>query len=238
MKDKNNKILAYHSVGLSVDGEVGAGLYCVSVEKFKEQMKFVQSSRFKVQREILITFDDGLIDNYINAYPILKELGLKAYFFILVGKVGTDGYMNWGQIRELKEAEMIIGSHGMTHRILEGLSDEDIDYELRESKEILEEKLKAKVEYLSIPRGFANKNVNEKAKKAGYKSVFTSNPNDNDGFKRGRIAVKGNWSLEKFIYVINNGLPLKDKAVLAVQSSAKKVLGARKYDRIRSALLK
>ena len=31
---------------------------------------------------IEITFDDGDITNYLNAYPVLKELGLKAYFFI------------------------------------------------------------------------------------------------------------------------------------------------------------
>ena len=234
-----NKILMYHSVGSSTIEEVGAGLYCVSVEKFREQMEYLALSfQLSALSQIIVTFDDGLVDNYTNAYPVLKQFGLKGYFFILVGKIGSAGYMNWEQIRKLKEAGMIIGSHGMTHRILEGLSDEDLDYELRESKEILEEELKAKVEHLSIPRGFTNKNVIEKAKKAGYKSVFTSNPNDNDGFKRGRIAVKGNWSLEKFIYVINNGLPLKDKAVLAVQSSAKKVLGARKYDKIRSALLK
>jgi len=254
-----NKILMYHSIGNHDNNEVGAGLYCVSVEKFREQMEWVCAFvRYRVNalnattrqrdnattrqrdnaRTILITFDDGLIDNYTNAYPILKEFGLKAYFFILVGKVGRDGYMNWEQIRQLRDAGMVIGSHGMTHRILTELNDAELDYELSESKKILEQKLGAGVEYLSIPRGFTNKNVIEKVKKVGYKAVFTSNPKDSDGYKRGRIPVKSNWSIEYFARVMKNGPSLKDRAGEWVKGLSKKMLGAKNYDRVRSAILK
>ena len=36
-------------------------------------------------RNAVLTFDDGLIDNYDNAFPILKEFGFKATFFIIAG---------------------------------------------------------------------------------------------------------------------------------------------------------
>ena len=189
-------------------------------------------------RPIVITFDDGLLDNYTNAYPILKELGLKAYFFILASKIGTEGFMNWEQIKELKSAGMYIGSHGMTHRILTELNDADMEYELRKSKQLLEKNLACSSDYLSIPRGFYNQKVIAKAKEAGYKAIFTSNPKDNDGFTFGRIAVKGNWDTNYFIRVTKKGLSLKDKTKELLKNTSKKILGAKTYDTLRTTLLK
>jgi len=245
-----NKILMYHSIGNHDNNEVGAELYSVSVEKFRRQMEWVcalascRVSEFNPQtrkpanaQTITITFDDGLLTNYTNALPILKEFGLKAYFFILVGKVGTAGYMNWEQIRELRDAGMIIGSHGMTHRILTELNDAELNYELNESKKILEEKLSRAIDYLSIPRGFCNKKVIDKVKQAGYKAVFTSNLKDNDGFKFGRIPVRSSWSIAYFARVMKNGPSLKDRAGEWVKGSSKKMLGAKCYDKVRTAVL-
>jgi peptidoglycan/xylan/chitin deacetylase (PgdA/CDA1 family) len=237
---KNNpKILMYHSIGSSKSSEIGAELYSVSIDKFKEQMQIVHSLQSTVHsKEIIVTFDDGLLDNYINAYPILKELGLKAYFFIVVAKVGKKGYMNWKQIRELRGTGMVIGSHGMTHRILIGLDNRELNYEIRESKKIMEEKLSVPVEYFSIPYGHYNTGIIEKIKQSGYKAVFTSNPKDNDGFKFGRIAVKGDWNLEYLTKVINNGYTMRDKSVESIKSSAKRILGVKNYDSIRAKILK
>ncbi len=237
------KILMYHSVGGKANAEVvrlrslqvGAGLYCVPTERFREQMQYLAQGSAK--KEIIITFDDGLLDNYTNAYPILKEFGLKAYFFILAGKVGTGGYMNWGQIRELKNSGMIIGSHGVAHRILTELNDAELDYELSESKKMLEDKLGERIDFFSVPRGFYNKKVIAKAKDAGYKAVFTSVYGDRDEFKLGRIPVKASWDLAYFIRIVNGGLSLKDKGKELIKNASKKMLGAKNYDRLRTGIL-
>lgn len=226
-----NKILMYHSIGKPANGEIGADLYCVSVEEFKKQ---IASSLPKV----VITFDDGLEDNYTNAYPILKEFGLKAYFFVLASRISTEGYMDWKQLKELRDAGMIIGSHGMTHRILTELSDEDLDYELRESKRIIEENLQCPANYLSIPRGFYNQKVIDKAREIGYREIFTSKLKDSDDFIFGRIAVKGNWDFSYFTKVVNSGLSLKDRAKEFIKDSSKKMLGANRYDKLRTAVLR
>ena len=222
----------YHSVGDSGNGEVGAELYRVSVENFRKQMEYVATRK---EDSPILTFDDGLADNYTHAWPILKAKGIKAYFFIIVSKIGLPGYMNWGQIKELKDAGMTIGSHGMTHKILSGLL--DLDYELRISKKNLEDELKCPIDFFSIPRGYCNKTVIHFTKDAGYKSAFTSNPNDNDGFVMGRIAVKGCWGLDYFVKVLNNGLSLKDKTEECIKNASKKILGIRNYDRLRSRIL-
>ena len=248
----------YHSIGTSSHTEVGAGLYCVDVENFRKQMEYIAEKRgvnsqwpiadsqrnknYRLStidyRPVVITFDDGLLDNYTNAYPILKGLGLKAHFFILASKIGTQGFMDWGQIRELKKEGMHIGSHGMTHRILTELTEVDREYELKESKKILEDGAGCAIESFSIPRGFYNKQVIEKAAEAGYKAMYTSNPKDNDGCAFGRIAVKGEWDINYFIRIINRGLSLKDKAKELLKNTSKKLLGAGKYDKIRSRILR
>ena len=227
----NTKILAYHSIGNEGSGEVGSELYCVSVDNFRAQVEYISvyGVRCTVYGwDVKLTFDDGLLNNYTHAYPILREFGLKAYFFILAGKVGKNGYMNWQQIKELQSAGMIIGSHGITHRILTGLKSKDLNYELKESKKILEETLACNIDSLSIPRGFCNKKIIAKAREIGYKTIFTS---DN------RIAVKADWTLEKFVSVLNNGYSLGDKAVELAKNASKRVLGAKTYDKLRTGVL-
>lgn len=229
----------YHSIGSSDNEEEGAGLYCVPVDKFREQMELIKTwgQSPKGGDSPHLTFDDGLLDNYTNAFPILKDLGIKACFFILAGNVGKPGYMSWAQIKELGNAGMLVGSHGMTHKILVGLNQNEINYELNESKKILEEKLKITIEYFSIPKGHYNGSVIDNLKKVGYKAVFTSNPEDNDGFRHGRIMVKGNWDLNYFRKVMNNGLSLQDKVQETAKNTFKRIFGANRYDKFRGKIL-
>lgn len=228
------KYIAYHSIEHD-NGEVGAGLYCTREAEFRKQMEY--AVQYKGD-SFCISFDDGDISNYKLAYPILKKLGLKAYFFIIGNRVGRDGYMNWSEIKELSGKGMIIGSHGMTHRILAGLSNDELDYEIKDSKKILEENLDQKIEYISIPRGFYTEKIIDKIKEAGYAKVFTSNIKDNDGFKMGRIVVKGCWDISYFRDVLENGVGFGDRIRDVVKEWSKKILGAEKYDKIRTILLK
>jgi len=223
----------YHSIGNEGITDLGAERYAVSLENFRKQVEFIVRGQ-----DLQITFDDGDVTNYKYAFPILKELKLSAYFFIIVSKIGSSGFMNWEQIKTLKNEGMIIGSHGMTHKILTGLNEGDLDYELRISKKVLEEQLRCDVNYFSIPRGFYNINVIEGVKNNGYKAVFTSNYKDHDGFKIGRIAIKADWDLEYFTKVINDGLSLKDKAKELIKNSSKMLLGTNNYDRLRTRILK
>jgi peptidoglycan/xylan/chitin deacetylase (PgdA/CDA1 family) len=47
------------------------------------------------RRALVITFDDGYRDNYTHAYPVLRELGLPATFFLVTGHVGRSRLTWW-----------------------------------------------------------------------------------------------------------------------------------------------
>lgn len=261
-----HRILIYHSIGSSSFDEAGAELYCVTEEKFKEQMRYIsglpgsriveassqtrdimggigelnnKSSRYTGNPQtILVTFDDGLVNNYTVAFPILKELGLKAYFFVLAAKLGQPNYISQLQLKEMKDSGMVIGSHGMHHKFLTELSDVELDYELRESKFVLEHNLGCNVDYLSIPRGFCDNRIIDKAREVGYKAVFASYQEDSAGFVFGRISVKYNWNLAHFKNVLNNGLSYRERLEEVVKTVSKKILGPRVYDKIRASILR
>ena len=86
-------------------------------------------------------------------------------------------------LKEINAIDLItIGSHTVTHPILNRCSIETQTYELMESKRILSSWLDENVEYLAYPNGDYNENTIEIAKKCEYKLCFTINP--------GRIIVE------------------------------------------------
>ncbi|MBU6247641.1 MAG: polysaccharide deacetylase family protein, partial [Xanthomonadaceae bacterium] len=233
------RILAYHRVLTVPDPdrfEFDLEVISASAERFREQMqllrrKFHPLSLGEVVRRIeagqpmprnavAVTFDDGYDDNYRIAFPILRELGVPATFFVSTGHV-DDGLpfaydwlahmvlhapesrlqlpevkldvrvptrpglrrklvenlldrlkslddaaqaaliaglekawnmprdravadcrpMGWAQLREMHQSGFEIGSHGVTHRMLAKLPQDELEWELCESKRVLEREL-------------------------------------------------------------------------------------------------
>ena len=102
------RILAYHRVLESVEPEgfsFDTELISASADHFREQMAFIkrnfQPMRFDEvlscidadrrlpKGAILVTFDDGYDDNYRVAFPILRELGMSAMFFVSTGHIDS-----------------------------------------------------------------------------------------------------------------------------------------------------
>lgn len=72
----------------------------VKPETFKKQMEFIKNNYTVLKGDddwskcnedaIVVTFDDGFEDNYLNALPILEEVGIPATFFISTGNINTN----------------------------------------------------------------------------------------------------------------------------------------------------
>lgn len=219
--------------------ETGAWLYDVSLIDFKAQMQWLKD-RVAFFPAIL-TFDDGELNNFDLVLPVLKGLGLKAYFFIIVSRVGKDGYMDWGHLRKLLDAGMMIGSHGLSHRILTRLSSLQIEEELRVSKQELEIHLKQEIDTLSIPRGYCNDKIIETAYRLGFKTIFISKrPPGLERFPNimERVAVKSHWSLRRFDMALHGQRPITEPMTEISKNALKAIFHETGYEWARSKLIK
>lgn len=122
-----------------------------------------------LERKVAITFDDGYLDNYNDAFPILKAHGLKAVFFVTVEEIGKEGFMSWDMLREMAATPGIeIGSHALKHQALSDIPESEAWTSLVASKKILEEKLGREIKAISYPCGSFNEKILEMARGAGY----------------------------------------------------------------------
>ncbi len=117
-----------------------------------------------------LTFDDGLESDYTIAYPLLKEKNFSATFFIIANITSDPDEINRRflkpyQIKELSEAGFEIGSHSLSHKMLTTLSNEEIEKELKESKDLLEKNYNMTVNSFAYPYGKYNKEIVKLAKK-------------------------------------------------------------------------
>ena len=178
-------VLNYHMVNsmfisLAVEPEdfdwqmkylVDHGYHTISIDELYD---FLAGQGTLPDRPVLITFDDGYVDNYTNAYPILKKYNLKATIFIVTGFVSKRrGYLTWDQLREMEKNGIMAQSHTVTHAPLPELSDERIREELVESKRQAETELGHPVEFIAYPTGAHDLHIVGIAKEAGYKGGFT-----------------------------------------------------------------
>ncbi len=149
---------------------------------------------------VAITFDDGLESDFRLAYPALAQHGMGADFFVITGRIGRPGFLNWAQIREMHAAGMSFQSHTADHVDLRRLSRRDLQAQVEGSKKALEDGLGAAVSFLSIPYGLFNRRVLEESFAAGYEGVCTSRcwPAQPGARVMGRVAVLWGTDLPRF----------------------------------------
>lgn len=115
----------------------------------------------------ILTFDDGYRDFYTQAYPILKQYDFTATVFLPTAFINDrrltikkKEYLCWDEIRELQKRNIIWGSHSVTHPQLTSLNKEKIEYEIKKSKEDIENNTGHLVESFSYPYAFPEQNTN------------------------------------------------------------------------------
>jgi peptidoglycan/xylan/chitin deacetylase (PgdA/CDA1 family) len=79
-----------------------------------------------------------MLSQYTYAKSILDKYNFKAIFYIICNSVDKENRMNWDNIQTLEEEGHEIGSHSMNHQKLSKLSDEQMKYEIIESKRCLQ----------------------------------------------------------------------------------------------------
>jgi len=140
---------------------------------------------------VALTFDDGYRGLLEHALPVLKRLGFPATFFLVSDRVGginawdarhgdaPRSLMSWDEAAALAAQGMEIGSHSRTHPLLSGLSETELESEIRGSKEQIEDRLGQPVRLFSYPHGIHDARSRRLVASAGYAGACTSVPGGN-----------------------------------------------------------
>jgi peptidoglycan/xylan/chitin deacetylase (PgdA/CDA1 family) len=191
-------VLTYHHVGRRKRGARLKGLY-VSPKLFGRQMaelkedgyssgKFTGFSIGKSgqKKEVFLTFDDGFVDVFENALPILRKNGFTGIQFLvsdLLGKTNewqqrqgdvVEKLMDETQVRAWLEAGQEIGAHTRTHPRLTRVSLKAAREEIVGSRKSLEDRFGLPIEHFCYPFGDWNEAVRDVVIEAGYKTAFTT----------------------------------------------------------------
>ena len=196
-------VLMYHSVGDNPE------FFTVRAGNFDKQMAYLVKQKFNVitapslsvmlaakqpipPKTIVITFDDGYEDNYIQALPILKKYQLPAAVFLITDRISrtnttrrghTFPMLNWEQIRAMDASGLVeFYPHTHTHPKLPTILPEAITKEILTSRQILQEQLGGKRDIFAYPYGQCRPDAVEILKKNNFKVAFT--------VKSGRVQNK------------------------------------------------
>jgi len=137
-------------------------------------LDYLQNETALPEKPVLITFDDGYEDNYLNAYPILKQYKFNATIFLISSLIDKDHYLSWQEIQEMKNNNILFEGHTFSHPYLSKTKDEKtLQQELLDSKKDLENHLGYKIDYLAYPYGDYDQHVISMVKTYGYRAAFT-----------------------------------------------------------------
>jgi peptidoglycan/xylan/chitin deacetylase (PgdA/CDA1 family) len=215
-------IMYHHILGWSgAEGDkIEQGLR-VSPEIFEKHLQYLQKNNFTTittkdlyeygagitkslpTNPVLLTFDDGYLDNYTLGLPLLKKYYMVGDFAIITSVIGTPEYMSWAQVNDLVNKGNYLSSHTVHHCQLaskdksgypkiwlptpiddtdkqcsgftsyERLKSGQVRAELRDSKKIIEDNTGIKVYSIVYPYGGFNDTVVSLAMEEKYLLGFT-----------------------------------------------------------------
>jgi peptidoglycan/xylan/chitin deacetylase (PgdA/CDA1 family) len=162
---------------------------------------------------VQISFDDANASDAQIALPGLVERGLKAQFFLLAGRLGTQGSLGVDDVRELTARGMTIGSHGMFHRPWPKMSPAAREAELVEARRQIGAAAGVLVTDAACPLGRYDRQLLADLRRLGYRRVYTSDrrPARPDGWLQPRFSVRREDTPESLRAAMHTrpGLPLR-----------------------------
>ncbi|MDQ5893846.1 MAG: Polysaccharide deacetylase family protein [Actinomycetota bacterium] len=181
-------ILMYHVIGDPV-GEVPYPDLWLSESDFQAQVDWLAENDYTAvtlvqvqnawydggtlpEKPIVLSFDDGVLGQYVYGLPILREKGWAGQLNLKAE--GSD--LSSEQVLKMARAGWEIASHTINHFDLTTLDPASLEQELAGSKQQLEDELGIEIVNFCYPAGQYNDTVIEAVKAAGYRGATTVNP--------------------------------------------------------------
>lgn len=129
------------------------------------------------EKIVILTFDDGYMDFYTNVFPILKKEKAKAIEYIVPDFLNRPNYMFTFQVKEIAKSPLVeIGAHTMNHVWLKGISKKTAEYEISQSRKVLEDMLNLPINSFAYPYGALDQQAISLVGEAGYTNAVSTIP--------------------------------------------------------------
>jgi peptidoglycan/xylan/chitin deacetylase (PgdA/CDA1 family) len=166
-------------------------------------------------KPVVITFDDGYRDVYVNAYPLLKKYHMTGTVFIISDPInsGNLAYLTWNMVKEMAQGGMSIESHSRTHPDMRNRSYEFLVYEILGPIEAITAYTGQTPHFFCYPSGRYDAAVIRVLKSAHTWAAVTTQAGDSrhalsDAMTWTRVRVHGTTTLQQFAELVK--LPSQD----------------------------
>ncbi|MGG5210686.1 polysaccharide deacetylase family protein [Chryseobacterium sp. MIQD13] len=231
-KTDSVRILMYHKI-LPEKEIPGRDTLTVSAENLEKQLKYIKSNyntlffndlntNTQLKHKLILTFDDGYLNNLQHLIPLLEKYQQKATIFIPTGLIQNNQedtkreMMTFDEIRSLNPKYVEIALHSHSHRNYSQISLQEAADDIHENIRTLEEKEIPFTKVLAYPYGkFPKKGEQKKEffsilEKAGITSAVRIGNNIayypwKNKFEIKRIDIKGDDSFSTFKWKLRLG---------------------------------
>jgi peptidoglycan/xylan/chitin deacetylase (PgdA/CDA1 family) len=161
------------------------------------------------EKPVILTFDDGYRDNYLNAFPLLKERGMTATFFIVTDFIDEERpqYITWDMAREMYAAGMAMESHGRNHTSLKDRDEDYLVWQALGSLETIEFELGVRPRFISYPAGAFDEKTIEIFQSAHYWAGVTTvqgaTHHSDELFQLRRVRVRGTHDADELLRLLS-----------------------------------
>lgn len=229
-------VLLYHQIAPLPHKKIPFRGLWVHPDKFRSQMAWLKRLGYhglslrdampyikgeKTGKVAVITFDDGFLNNYENALPVLSEFGFTATNYFVANQLGGSNVwdnavgvplspcMSVAQMREWAALGHEVGAHTLDHVNLEKTPDDEARRQIAECKSKLEDMLGSEVTNFAYPYGGNLPIHREMCREAGYETATTTvharARATDDPFGMPRVYVRRRDLSPKFIYRLITG---------------------------------
>lgn len=160
-------VLAYHHVDASTPASTS-----ISPELFRQHLKFLRDNQYQVvplhristtlrqgqpmpSKQVALTFDDGYISVFTQAWPLLQEFGFPFTVFVHTSAIGEQAgkHMSWTQLTRLRDNGVEIANHSHQHAHLPALSLEQAMDDIAQAQQLLHQQLGVRSSHVAYPYG-------------------------------------------------------------------------------------
>lgn len=192
-------VLLYHLIATPLEAQDAQYGLVVSPTLFADQMKTLHDAGWHTitaaelgraleidlqppPKTFVITIDDGYVDGYTEAFPILKENGFVASYYLPTGRIGWTRILTARQVSEMAAAGMEMADHSVSHIDLTSLSIENARAEIIGPIDYLDALIGIRPTTFAYPFGMYNDDLMKELDAAGFSLGFTTTNSCRESF--------------------------------------------------------